>query len=207
MLREAEPFAAQGPDKPFLDVWFEDENKGFVVGAFNLISAPRTAAGAGRRGSTASTTPRPITSMRSGPRRARCSSSASRASCSSSTARRSASRGSRCPTRARCSAWSALHRRWWCRIARQRLPQHGRRRELQKTDTGVELGPCSRRSARRRLLRAGESSRRVAAGRRRRHEFAQDRTRCAHACLRRGRCRRRPRRHRRSARPAPRMLK
>ena len=37
MLREAEAFAAQGPDKPFLDVWFEDEQKGFVVGAFNLI--------------------------------------------------------------------------------------------------------------------------------------------------------------------------
>ena len=37
MLREAEAFAAQGPDKPFLDVWFENEQKGFVVGAFNLI--------------------------------------------------------------------------------------------------------------------------------------------------------------------------
>lgn len=27
----------QGPDKPFLDVWFEDERSGFIVGAFNLI--------------------------------------------------------------------------------------------------------------------------------------------------------------------------
>ena len=26
-----------GPDKPFLSVWFENENSGFVVGAFNLI--------------------------------------------------------------------------------------------------------------------------------------------------------------------------
>jgi len=27
----------QGPDKPFLDVWFENETTGFIVGAFNLI--------------------------------------------------------------------------------------------------------------------------------------------------------------------------
>lgn len=30
-------FAEQGPDKPFLDVWFENETTGFVVGAFSLI--------------------------------------------------------------------------------------------------------------------------------------------------------------------------
>ncbi len=30
-------FADQGPDKPFLDVWFENETTGFVVGAFSLI--------------------------------------------------------------------------------------------------------------------------------------------------------------------------
>lgn len=30
-------FVAEGPDKPFLDVWFESETTGFIVGAFNLI--------------------------------------------------------------------------------------------------------------------------------------------------------------------------
>lgn len=34
---EAKRMLEQGPDKPFLDVWFEDEKNGFVVGAFNLI--------------------------------------------------------------------------------------------------------------------------------------------------------------------------
>jgi photosystem II stability/assembly factor-like uncharacterized protein len=37
LQKEAETFAAQGADKPFLDVWFEDDRKGFVIGAFNLI--------------------------------------------------------------------------------------------------------------------------------------------------------------------------
>lgn len=36
-LAEALRYQEQGPDKPFLDVWFADENIGFVVGAFNLI--------------------------------------------------------------------------------------------------------------------------------------------------------------------------
>jgi photosystem II stability/assembly factor-like uncharacterized protein len=30
-------FVEQGPDKPFLDVWFENETTGFIVGAFSLI--------------------------------------------------------------------------------------------------------------------------------------------------------------------------
>jgi photosystem II stability/assembly factor-like uncharacterized protein len=34
---EARRVSAQGPDKPFLDVCFEDGRQGFVVGAFNLI--------------------------------------------------------------------------------------------------------------------------------------------------------------------------
>lgn len=34
---DARRMAEQGPDKPFLDVWFEDRNSGYVVGAFNLI--------------------------------------------------------------------------------------------------------------------------------------------------------------------------
>jgi photosystem II stability/assembly factor-like uncharacterized protein len=34
---EAQRIADEGPDKPFLDVWFEDALQGFVVGAFNLI--------------------------------------------------------------------------------------------------------------------------------------------------------------------------
>lgn len=37
LAAEAQRFAEQGPDKPFLDVWFENENTGYVVGAFNLI--------------------------------------------------------------------------------------------------------------------------------------------------------------------------
>jgi photosystem II stability/assembly factor-like uncharacterized protein len=34
---EAARFADEGPDKPFLDVWFDDENVGYIVGAFNLV--------------------------------------------------------------------------------------------------------------------------------------------------------------------------
>ena len=34
---EAKRFAAQGAENPFLDVWFEDDKSGFVVGAFGLI--------------------------------------------------------------------------------------------------------------------------------------------------------------------------
>ncbi|RJG15607.1 glycosyl hydrolase [Massilia cavernae] len=37
LQQDAESFAAQGADKPFLDVWFEDDKRGFVIGAFNLI--------------------------------------------------------------------------------------------------------------------------------------------------------------------------
>ncbi|QTQ34500.1 WD40/YVTN/BNR-like repeat-containing protein [Aromatoleum petrolei] len=36
-IAEAERFAAQGAENPFLDVWFADDKTGFVVGAFNLI--------------------------------------------------------------------------------------------------------------------------------------------------------------------------
>jgi photosystem II stability/assembly factor-like uncharacterized protein len=34
---EAKRFAAQGAENPFLDVWFENDKSGFVVGAFGLI--------------------------------------------------------------------------------------------------------------------------------------------------------------------------
>ena len=34
---EAERAAAEGPSRPFLDVWFANANEGFVVGAYNLI--------------------------------------------------------------------------------------------------------------------------------------------------------------------------
>ncbi len=34
---DAKKMVAQGPDKPFLDVWFDSATSGFVVGAFNLI--------------------------------------------------------------------------------------------------------------------------------------------------------------------------
>ena len=37
LVGEAERFAAQGAENSFLDVWFADENNGFIVGAFNLI--------------------------------------------------------------------------------------------------------------------------------------------------------------------------
>jgi photosystem II stability/assembly factor-like uncharacterized protein len=37
LLAEAGRIAAQGAENPFLDVWFSDENHGFIVGAFNLI--------------------------------------------------------------------------------------------------------------------------------------------------------------------------
>jgi photosystem II stability/assembly factor-like uncharacterized protein len=37
LREEAKRFAAEGPDKPFLDVWFDDVNVGYVVGAFNLV--------------------------------------------------------------------------------------------------------------------------------------------------------------------------
>ena len=37
LLSEAKRFADDGPDKPFLDVWFDDENVGYVVGTFNLV--------------------------------------------------------------------------------------------------------------------------------------------------------------------------
>ena len=37
LLDEAKRSKEQGADKPFLDVWFGDENTGYVVGAYNLI--------------------------------------------------------------------------------------------------------------------------------------------------------------------------
>jgi photosystem II stability/assembly factor-like uncharacterized protein len=39
LLAEAQRFKEQGPDKPFLDVWFADRMNGFAVGAYNLIFA------------------------------------------------------------------------------------------------------------------------------------------------------------------------
>lgn len=37
LVAEAERYKSEGPDKPFLDAWFENESHGFVVGAYNLI--------------------------------------------------------------------------------------------------------------------------------------------------------------------------
>ncbi len=37
LVAEAERYKSQGPDKPFLDVWFEDDAHGFVVGAYGLM--------------------------------------------------------------------------------------------------------------------------------------------------------------------------
>ncbi|MES2153394.1 MAG: YCF48-related protein [Pseudomonadota bacterium] len=39
LVEEARAVLAHGPDKPFLDVFFQDEQRGFVVGAFNQIFA------------------------------------------------------------------------------------------------------------------------------------------------------------------------
>ncbi|MES2262691.1 MAG: YCF48-related protein [Pseudomonadota bacterium] len=39
LLADAQRYAGQGPIHPFLDVWFEDEQKGFVVGAFGQVFA------------------------------------------------------------------------------------------------------------------------------------------------------------------------
>ena len=39
LVAEAERYKAAGPDKPFLDVWFESETTGYVVGAYNLLLA------------------------------------------------------------------------------------------------------------------------------------------------------------------------
>ncbi|CAG4882745.1 conserved protein of unknown function [Georgfuchsia toluolica] len=36
---DAERLVADGPDKPFLDLWFRNEEEGFVVGAYGLILA------------------------------------------------------------------------------------------------------------------------------------------------------------------------
>ncbi len=37
LVSEAERMTEEGADKPFLDVWFENERVGYIVGAFNLI--------------------------------------------------------------------------------------------------------------------------------------------------------------------------
>ena len=36
-VEEAKRFAAQGAENPFLDLWFDDANKGTIVGAFGLV--------------------------------------------------------------------------------------------------------------------------------------------------------------------------
>ena len=45
MVAEVERIAAQGAENSFLDVWFADENNGFIVGAFNLILRTRDGGG------------------------------------------------------------------------------------------------------------------------------------------------------------------
>ena len=37
LLDEAQRLLEQGPDKPFLDVWFESETRGYITGAFGLV--------------------------------------------------------------------------------------------------------------------------------------------------------------------------
>jgi photosystem II stability/assembly factor-like uncharacterized protein len=38
-LSEAQRLLREGPDKPFFDIWFVDEKRGFIVGAFGLFFA------------------------------------------------------------------------------------------------------------------------------------------------------------------------
>ncbi|MDD2735568.1 MAG: YCF48-related protein [Desulfuromonadaceae bacterium] len=37
LIDDVKRFVEQGPDKPFLDVWFENETTGYIVGAFSII--------------------------------------------------------------------------------------------------------------------------------------------------------------------------
>lgn len=37
LIEDVKQLAQEGPSKPFLDVWFDDEKTGFIVGTFNLI--------------------------------------------------------------------------------------------------------------------------------------------------------------------------
>lgn len=37
LVEDIKRFASEGADKPFLDVWFENETTGYIVGLFNLI--------------------------------------------------------------------------------------------------------------------------------------------------------------------------
>ena len=39
ILAEAQRMSAEGPDQPFLDVWFDNATRGYAIGAFNLIFA------------------------------------------------------------------------------------------------------------------------------------------------------------------------
>ncbi len=41
LLEDAKRYKEQGADKPFLDVWFADENNGYAVGAYNLVFRTR----------------------------------------------------------------------------------------------------------------------------------------------------------------------
>jgi photosystem II stability/assembly factor-like uncharacterized protein len=41
LVAEAQRYKEQGADKPFLDVWFADENNGYAVGAYNLFFRTR----------------------------------------------------------------------------------------------------------------------------------------------------------------------
>lgn len=38
-LSEAQRLVREGPDKPFFDIWFSDEKRGFIVGAYGLFFA------------------------------------------------------------------------------------------------------------------------------------------------------------------------
>ena len=40
-LSDAQRLLREGPDKPFFDIWFSDEKRGFLVGAYGLFFAPQ----------------------------------------------------------------------------------------------------------------------------------------------------------------------
>ena len=101
---QAQRFAAQGAENPFLDVWFADERNGFVVGAFGLILQPPMPARPGSHGCTRSTTRVDCICTRFATRVRTSISSASRGWRCGSTARPPGSSDWNCLTRERCSA-------------------------------------------------------------------------------------------------------
>ena len=105
--REAERFVEQGPDKPFLDVWFQDEKTGYVVGAYNLIFATTDGGKTWEPWFDRTENPKFLNLYSIRPAAGGLYiAGEGRDSCCARSARRSASAPCRWTTRAACSAWS-----------------------------------------------------------------------------------------------------